>query len=110
MVEVYLYFVLPGRLVANLRLKTLDVIEAHAAWQRKVSGPPEAFTYRGRPYLTHMGEGLLFLDAASWLAGRFIRCKAADDCLLVELTPDGVPIDDVTSFDMRRGENDMQLA
>ena len=50
-----------------------------------------------------MGEDLGFLDVANWLAGRFLRCKAVEDCLLVELTPDGIPIDDVTSFDMRRG-------
>lgn len=84
------------------------MIEAHAAWQRKVSGPLEPFTYRGKPYLTHMGQGLSFLDAAPWLSGRFIRCQAVEDCLLAELTPDGVPIDNVTSFDMRRGEQQVQ--
>lgn len=90
--------VISHRLVCTLRTKTLQVTEAHAAWKRKVADQAEPYTYKGKPYLLTMGEGLRFLDDAPWLAGRLLHCKAVQDVLLVEITPDGVPIDDVTSL------------
>jgi hypothetical protein len=92
------------RLVAGYRAKTLDVIESHAAWQRKICNPSEPFSYKGRPYLPTMGQGLGFLDEAPWLAGRLLHCAAVDDVLLAELTPDGVALDAVAGFDVRHGE------
>ncbi|WIA38646.1 hypothetical protein OEZ86_001956 [Tetradesmus obliquus] len=91
------------RLVASLRSKTLDVIECHAAWQRKISNPSEPFSYKGRPYLLSMGQGLGFLDEAGWLAGRLLHCSAVQDVLLAELTPDGVALDAVAGCDVRHG-------
>jgi hypothetical protein len=92
------------RLVAGYRAKTLDVIESHAAWQRKICNPSEPFSYKGRPYLLTMGQGLGFLDEATWLAGRLLHCAAVDDVLLAELTPDGVALNAVAGFDVRHGE------
>jgi hypothetical protein len=91
------------RLVASLRAKTLDVIESHAAWQRKISDPLQPFTHMGRPYLLTMGQGLGFLDEAPWLAGRLLHCAAVEDVLLAELTPDGVALDAVAGCDVRHG-------
>jgi hypothetical protein len=93
-----------ARLVANLRSKTLDVIESHAAWQRKIANPAEPFSYKGKPYLLTMGQGLRFLDEAPWLAGRLLHCAAVQDVLLAGVTPDGVALDAVAGFDVRHGE------
>lgn len=38
-----------------LRQRTLDVVEAIAAWHRRV-GSPEPFVYYGNDYLANIGE------------------------------------------------------
>ena len=91
-------------MVASLRLKTLDVVEAVAAWQRKTNSSGYPFIYRGEPYLPAMGPDLHFLDRAPFLEGRFVRGPASSDPFLMDLTPEGVPLEEADSFDMRRGE------
>ncbi|KAG2429849.1 hypothetical protein HXX76_010631 [Chlamydomonas incerta] len=90
------------RLVGTLRQRTLDAVESIAAWRRKVS-PSEPFVYYGVDYLAAIGPDCGFLDSLPFLRSRLSFGKAADDPFLVELTPDGIPIEEATTCDLRRG-------
>ncbi|KXZ53645.1 hypothetical protein GPECTOR_6g562 [Gonium pectorale] len=90
------------RLVSSLRQRTLDAVESIAAWRRKVS-PTEPFIYFGVDYLAGIGPDASFLDALPFLRSRLSFGRAADDPFLAELTPDGVPIEEATTCDLRRG-------
>eukprot|EP00798_Chlamydomonas_sp_ICE-L_P014827 gene14827-20880_t len=89
------------RLVGNLRGRTLDTVEVIAAWKRKTNSP-EPFVYYGKDYLATVGPDLAFLDQLSFLRSRLQQKKAADDPFLVEVTPDGIPIEEATTCDLRR--------
>ncbi|GAX74460.1 hypothetical protein CEUSTIGMA_g1909.t1 [Chlamydomonas eustigma] len=91
------------RLVGTLRQRTLDTIESIAAWQRKTGGNREPFIYYGTDYLLSMGADLKFLDQQAFLSTRLIQTKAVDDPFLLDVTPDGIPIEEATTCDLRRG-------
>ncbi|GFR44089.1 hypothetical protein Agub_g5251, partial [Astrephomene gubernaculifera] len=86
------------RLVATLRQRTLDAVEAIAAWRRKVS-PTDPFIYFGVDYLAAIGPDTCFLDELPFLRSRLTFGKAADDPFLAEVTPDGIPIEEATTCD-----------
>ncbi|EFJ48469.1 hypothetical protein VOLCADRAFT_90723 [Volvox carteri f. nagariensis] len=90
------------RLVGTLRQRTLDVIEAIAAWRRKVN-PADPFIYYGVDYLAAIGPDVGFLDELPFLRSRLTFTRAADDPFLSEVTPDGIPIEEATTCDLRRG-------
>jgi len=90
------------RLVSNLRQRTLDTIEAIGSWHRK-TGSATPFVYYGTDYLSRVGPDLGFLDGLVFLSSRLVSRRAADDPFLMEVTPDGVPIEEATAMDLRRG-------
>lgn len=90
------------RLVGTLRSRTIEVVEAIASWRRKVS-PDEPFVYYGVDYLANIGPDVAFLDALPFLRSRLTFTKAAEDPFLCEVTPDGIPIEEATTCDLRRG-------
>ena len=40
---------------------------------------------------------------------RLVQRRAVEDPFLMEVTPDGIPIEEATSTDLRRGESYMRL-
>lgn len=52
------YMVHACRLVSQLRARTLDVVEALAAWHRHAQSP-EPFMYNGAPYMMNIGPDLV---------------------------------------------------
>ncbi len=46
-----------------------------------------------------------FLDQQAFLHTRLIQRRAVDDAFLLEVTPDGIPIEEATPCDLRRGGN-----
>ena len=54
----------PSRLVGTLRQRTLDAVEAIAAWHRK-TGSPDPFVYYGADYLACVGVDLQVGEGAS---------------------------------------------
>ncbi|GLI67280.1 hypothetical protein VaNZ11_011465, partial [Volvox africanus] len=90
------------RLVGTLRQRTLDVIESIAAWRRKVN-PSDPFIYYGVDYLATIGPDVGFLDELPFMRTRLTFSRAAEDPFLAEVTPDGIPIEEATTCDLRRG-------
>ncbi|GIL54900.1 hypothetical protein Vafri_10603 [Volvox africanus] len=90
------------RLVGTLRQRTLDVIESIAAWRRKVN-PSDPFIYYGVDYLAAIGPDVGFLDELPFMRTRLTFSRAAEDPFLAEVTPDGIPIEEATTCDLRRG-------
>ncbi|GIL82880.1 hypothetical protein Vretimale_8381 [Volvox reticuliferus] len=90
------------RLVGTLRQRTLDVIESIAAWRRKVN-PTDPFIYYGVDYLAAIGPDVGFLDELPFMRTRLTFSRAAEDPFLAEVTPDGIPIEEATTCDLRRG-------
>ncbi len=91
------------RLVGTLRQRTLDAVECIGAWQRKSGRSSEPFIYYGTDYLANIGVDLRFLDQQPFLRTRLVNSRAVDDPFLLEVTPDGIPIEEATTCDMRRG-------
>ncbi len=59
-------------------------------------------TYLPRP-LPGIGPDTSFLDSLPFLRSRLTFTRAADDPFLIEITPDGIPIEEATTCDLRRG-------
>ena len=57
----------------------------------------------GSNYLQKMGPDLAFLDCLPWLEARLKETRAVDDPFLKHLTPHGIPIEEATNLDVRRG-------
>lgn len=91
------------RLIGTLRQRTLDCIECIVAWRRKTKAT-EPFIYYGKDYMANIGPDLKFLDDRAFLSDRMMNQKASEDPFLVEITADGVPIEEVSDMDIRRGE------
>jgi len=90
------------RLVGAVRTRTLEAVEAIAVWQRRAGGG-DAFYYRGSDFLASLGYDLDFLERASFMRNRGMSVRVTEDPFLKELTPDGMPIEEATPFDFRRG-------
>ncbi|KAG1672708.1 hypothetical protein FOA52_005185 [Chlamydomonas sp. UWO 241] len=90
------------RLIANLRQRTLDAVEAIGAWHRKTH-TAAPFVYYGADYLAGIGRDHAFLDSHAFLSSRLASGSAASDPFLLNVTPDGVPIECPTDSDIRRG-------
>ena len=60
--------------------------------------------YYGVDYLANIGPDLAFLDDLAFLRTRLVSSKAVSDPFLVEVTPDGIPMEEATTCDLRRGE------
>ena len=45
-----------------------------------------------------------FLDQQPFLRTRLVQRRAVDDPFLLEVTADGIPIEEATTCDLRRGE------
>jgi hypothetical protein len=57
----------------------------------------------GTDYMGVLGPDLAFLDSVPFLRNRLTFTRAAEDPFLVEVTPDGIPIEEATTCDLRRG-------
>ncbi|MEW5314079.1 MAG: hypothetical protein WDW38_005602 [Sanguina aurantia] len=90
------------RCISMLRQRTLDVVEAVAAWHRRV-GNPEPFVYYGNDYLANIGPDLAFIDHLAFLRSRMTFTTAVTDPFLIEVTSDGVVIEEASTCDLRRG-------
>lgn len=73
------------RSVQQLRLRTIEAVEAIAAFER-FAGPTHPFSFHGEDYLHKMLVDVSFLDDVECLQDRMSYHSAGDDPFLRSLT------------------------
>ncbi|KAJ9521174.1 hypothetical protein QJQ45_022901 [Haematococcus lacustris] len=102
------------RLVGQLRARTLDCVEALGCWHRRTASPTP-FMFYGSNYLVGIGHDLVplalppptqaFLDAQPFMRLRLEGLRAVDDPFLLSVTPDGIPLEEASTPELRRGSH-----